>query len=80
MKYRIDSHILNETTKCRINFSCLFGKDDCLCEIEHGVKSDGHVIFVKPMENVTCDYIFPFGYSWMCTCPTRKAIYECYKK
>jgi hypothetical protein len=79
MNYKIDSNILNETTECRANFSCLFGKKDCFCEVEYDVKSNGRVIFIKPVENVTCDYILPFGKSWTCTCPTRQAIYECYR-
>ena len=78
MRYQIDSDTLNKTIKCKNEFSCLQGKIDCLCEIKEGIKNDGIIIIINSLNNNDCDYIMPFGESWMCNCPTREAIYRQY--
>jgi hypothetical protein len=78
MRYQIDTDILNNTTKCTNDFSCLLAKKDCLCEVEECIKGDGGILFIKPLKNVVCDYRMPLGESWLCECPTREAIYRQY--
>jgi len=77
MKYKISSDILNETTQCKDNYSCLTGGRVCLCEVTEYFTH--RIMFVKPM-NAGCSYCMSFGYSHICNCPTRKEIYYRYKK
>ena len=78
MRYQIDSDTLNKTTKCKNDFSCLQGKKNCLCEINEGIKIDGTIIIINPLNN-GCDYMMPFGKYWTCNCPTREEIYLKYE-
>jgi hypothetical protein len=78
LKYKIDSKILSETTECKSNFSCLAGKKECFCDIEESNIHDAGIIFIRPVKNISCTYVMSFGYSWLCTCPIRKAIYNKY--
>ena len=76
MKYRVSDDILS-STKCTRNFSCLHGETDCLCEFNDAI--DNKLLFVKPKKNIMCKYMLSFGYSYLCSCPTRKEIYHLYK-
>jgi hypothetical protein len=76
LKVKVDT--LNETIKCKRNFSCLTGSKECLCEVEDSFNDK--VIFIRPENNNLCDYKMSFGYSYICTCPTRKEIYNIYGK
>ncbi len=77
MEFKVRADILNETIKCKKDFSCLSGKKDCLCEVEDSF--DNKILFIKPMNHNMCDYKMSFGYSYICNCPTRKEIYNLYK-
>lgn len=77
MNLDINKHIINKTTKCMYDFSCLSGKKECLCAIENN-RPAGNICFVNPENNHYCDYKIPFGYSYICTCPTRKEIHNRY--
>jgi len=77
MKYRVSDDILNSTSKCRNDFSCLYGETDCLCEFNDAIENK--LLFVKPNKNATCNYMLSFGYSYLCNCPTRKEIFHLYK-
>jgi hypothetical protein len=49
-----------------------------LCNIDDC--SEGKIHFVIPEPNDHhCDYKTPFGYSFTCSCPVRKEIYNTYK-
>lgn len=76
MKFELEETILNETVKCRTNFSCLNGNEDCLCEVVHTIGDK--LLFIKPAEGRTCDYMIPFGHSYFCKCPTRMEIHRLY--
>ncbi|GBD97794.1 MAG TPA: hypothetical protein ENG83_03210 [Nitrospirae bacterium] len=78
MEFKIKADILNETDKCRENHSCLNGDKDCLCEVEDSFSNK--IVFIKPVNNAACDYRMSFGYSFVCNCPTRKEIFNLYKK
>jgi hypothetical protein len=78
MKYKIDPDILNQTTECLNYFSCLFGKKDCLCEVSKSIKSGGGMFFIEPLKKDACTYKMPLEFSWLCSCPTRIAIYKKY--
>jgi hypothetical protein len=76
----IETDILNETVKCRGDFSCLSGEKRCLCEVEKGLGNNHNtVLFIKPAKEIICDYMISYGYSFICSCPTRIEIYRLYK-
>lgn len=80
MKYKIDADILNMTTKCKEDFSCLSGEDKCLCEVEEMIKTNGRFLFIKPKSNIqNCNYKIKPGNSFSCFCPTRIELYDRYK-
>lgn len=78
MKFVISEDIIKKTSRCRSNFSCLSGKNDCICEIEDSAEDKVH--FVKSGDTPPiCDYRMGFGYSFLCNCPVRKALYNQYR-
>ena len=78
MNYKVDTKTLNDTTRCKDNFSCLFGKRECLCEVENKTSNNGKVVFISPNEHIYCDYLMAFGNHWICNCPTREVLYSKY--
>ena len=78
MKYELDEHILNNTIECNSNFSCLSGDNKCFCGILNRV---GKFLFINYDDSkIICKYRMSFGYTSVCHCPTRKEIYNQYKK
>ena len=78
MDIRIDKEILEETTECNKNFSCLTKSGGELCEIEITLFSD-KVYFIKCKQDLICNYKMDFEKESCCFCPTRKEIYNKYK-
>ncbi len=78
MNFDIDENILKETTQCEYDFSCLTGGKGCFCEVEDYVEDKVLFVEFKVLPGRKCHYMFPFGSSFMCTCPTRKEIYRKY--
>ncbi len=76
MKYKISTDVLNETTKCTGDFSCLNGMTDCICEVNTNINN--RIIFINPCDNKSCKYMLSFGYKYICTCPTRMEIFSSY--
>ena len=77
MKFIVNKNTLSNTTKCKGSYSCLDGNMECLCSIDDC--SDGIIHFVIPgQKDFHCDYKTPFGYSFTCSCPVRKEIYNNY--
>ena len=77
MKIKIKSKTIKNTTKCNQNLACL-ENPDIVCEVENCIQ-DG-VCFVKYDASKNCNYMIPYGYSYICTCPTRAEIYYKYSK
>lgn len=75
MNIKIDDDIIQKTTKCRKNFSCLSGETP-LCKVDECM---GGAIFIKCKEQNPCEYRAYFGYSQICCCPIRKELYHRYK-
>ena len=75
MKYHVSAEVLQKTTKCQYNFSCLeTGKcgDRAMCEFEY---VDGEqVIFLEDQNTADCAYRKTFGTRQLCRCPTHYAI------
>lgn len=75
-KIKIKNKTIKSTTKCHQNFACL-ENPDIVCEVENCIQ-DG-VCFIKHDESTNCNYKFPFGDSYFCTCPIRIEIYNKYR-
>ena len=78
MTYEISESTRAQTKKCRLDFECLKGGECPKCAVEYIILDDG--CFVKPAQKENCEYLLSFGYSWICTCPTRCEIFQRYKK
>jgi len=76
MNIKVDDNIKQKTTKCRKNFSCLSGETP-ICRVDLCIENKIH--FIKCVNNESCGYRVSFGYSYVCTCPVRKELYNCYK-
>ncbi len=79
MKHKVSADVLNKTTKCENNFSCLEtgkcgGREMCEAESIAG----NCVIFLKPENYTACPYRVPFGDSQVCRCPTHYAILKAF--
>ncbi len=77
MEIKIEKDVLDKTTKCNCDFSCLSGDNTCRCEVIEmtGISS----IKVNPNPNLPCSYHLPFHKSHFCVCPTRRELYKQYK-
>lgn len=75
MKHPVPKSVIEQTTKCQHNFSCLeTGKcgDKEMCAVQY---ADGeNVLFLKDKEDASCNYRMSFGYNQVCTCPVHYAI------
>ena len=72
----IEKEILDKTVHCTKDFDCLRNNNIC-CKVENCV--DKKVHFVECSE-IFCNYKMKFGRSYICTCPTRKEIYNKYRR
>ncbi len=74
--YSVPAEIINKTTKCRHQFSCLkTGRcgDNPMCKVE-AVHSE-HVLCVSNGDWPSCPYHLDFGGARFCVCPVRGAIH-----
>jgi hypothetical protein len=88
MKFAVPDKILQETTKCGYEYSCLT-TGECgnlpKCKVEK--RFDEKMLFVSTTEDapcLSCPYKYSYGISHghICTCPTHYAVYEqnkCYQ-
>jgi len=83
MKFDVPDEVLEKTTKCPHEFSCLKHSnprhfdDHKMCEVKY---ADGeNVLFLKTKEAPVCPYQLSFAFSQVCTCPTHFEIYKQYK-
>ncbi len=75
--FKVDDSIINKTTKCEKNISCLSEKRKELCKVTHQVENE--VYFIECLDTESCFYRVSLGDSFICNCPVRKAIYDKYK-
>lgn len=76
---KIDEKIIKETIHCENDFECL-KNENYACLITKVDKCiDGKVHFINCAKR-SCTYRMIFGNSILCNCPTRKEIYNKYKK
>jgi len=77
MNLAVDFETIRVTTRCEKNHACLSKDSSSLCEVREFV--DGYLHFVQCGSDKHCSYQEPFGSSCLCSCPTRKQIYNLYK-
>ncbi len=76
MKIEIDKEILDKTTKCDFNFSCLSNSKHQHCKIKEIVPGS---YIITECQNGECSYFLSFGKGGFCLCPVRQEIYKKYK-
>ena len=74
---KVDEDIKKGTTKCEKDFRCLADNTYELCRVTETVRDN--VLFIQCEGDNYCNYRISFGYSFICSCPTRKEIYNKYK-
>ncbi|MBI4843295.1 MAG: hypothetical protein HY809_03090 [Nitrospirae bacterium] len=73
----ISNEVVLEAKECALDYSCLSGEKECLCDVEE--PSNGIVLFVTPANKRNfCCYRITFGDSFICNCPVRKEIFNRY--
>lgn len=78
MKFEISDEIIEATTECRKGFRCLREPVECLCKVEACIRDSVH--FIRCEHILFCSYKIPFGKGYVCSCPTRKEIFNRYKE
>ena len=83
MKIEVSSEVVATTTQCQKGFPCLSQPVETLCKVERSVYDNVRndmVIFVHCRKaSPPCSYQMAFGDGFICSCPTRRAIYNRYK-
>jgi len=74
---RLDKAVLQKTTHCINDFSCLFGDKTCLCDVVTSNEED--IIEIKAQPSRSCKYCISLDSASYCHCPTRVEIYNRYK-
>jgi hypothetical protein len=73
-QYNISEEAIAETLRCVKDFSCLKKRSEDFCKIESCV--NGKVHFIQCLSTTSCSYQLLFGEECICTCPTRKELYN----
>ena len=77
MDIEVSEFAILATTKCKKDFSCLGGKQECMCEV---AGANGHkTVAIKAKSVLSCKYLLHLNASSYCLCPVRNAIYNNYK-
>ena len=77
MYLQVNEETLAETTKCLDDFTCLTGDSQCLGKVRYRML--GELLVVECPTLSSCWYCVPLASSHVCTCPTRKEIYNRYR-
>ncbi len=72
---KVHEDTIKNASRCKKNYSCLSGGN--LCKVDMCVEDK--ILFIVCVNGETCNYRVPFGYSYVCTCPVRKELYNLYK-
>ena len=78
-EYIIDSSVIESASQCNKNHHCVSGNTDYSLNSTVPKVVANKILFVECKEDV-CPYLVRFGYSAICNCPVRFAIYRKYKK
>ena len=75
MHYKVPEEILEKTTKCAHDHSCVKSgqlRDKPLCKMDGSYGEN--LLSFTPDLNKQCPYRVHFGYGYICACPTHGAI------
>jgi hypothetical protein len=75
-KMEVPPEILAQTTRCEKGFCCLSQMRVELCKVEY--YAEYGVLLIRCATPKPCPYKMPYGHAWICTCPTRLAIFKRY--
>jgi hypothetical protein len=76
VKIAVSANVIERTTRCQRQFSCLSGAVESLCEVEYVVV--GELYCLKRTSWRGCSYERRFGDTFLCICPVRQEIYDRY--
>lgn len=75
----IEKEILDKTVQCPNHFGCIINNDHVCCKVERCVGKEVYFVQSKQSNQIAnCNYKLDFGHSAVCTCPSRKEIYNKY--
>ena len=79
MAYTVAPEIIAKTIWCKKEFSCL-QEGSCENCAKCGIVGENAInaLFLRSRESSGCPYYFDFESGYVCTCPTRYAIYKRY--
>ena len=77
METQIEDYIVQATSKCKKNFSCLDGQKDCICKIIHS--NNNHTVQIEGKPVSACNYVLSMGDKMYCLCPVRNELYNRHK-
>ncbi len=70
-----DQELLERAKECPHNHACLDGGDSQpQCPVERSIGRIGVFLAAKPPWS--CPYHLSWGYSYLCQCPVRRAVYR----
>ncbi|OGW42389.1 MAG: hypothetical protein A2010_08880 [Nitrospirae bacterium GWD2_57_9] len=76
MRINVSKPVLTQTTLCQNEFACLSSALTRLCKVRGHLMKDA--LIIDCAAGSLCKYQLSFG-SWsVCSCPTRKEIYDRY--
>ncbi len=76
MKIKVSESVLTQTTLCLNKFSCLSSAPTKICKVRgHLVKES---LIIDCVADCDCKYRFSLGNWSICSCPTRKEIFDLY--
>ncbi len=76
MAIDVSEEVVAKTTLCESDFACLSSDQSRMCRVQRQLMKESLVI--DCVETRPCRYRLSFGNWCICSCPTRKEIYERY--
>ena len=75
MPLQVSDKTRQRTEKCWREFVCLSDSENGPCAVRSCVRG---VLFVTRRTTAYCPYDVAFGFSHICSCPTRQEVYDRY--
>jgi hypothetical protein len=76
MGIQVSNPVLAQTTLCENKFACLSSAFSGICKVRGHLMKE--TLIIECAADSVCKYVLSFG-SWsICSCPTRKEIYNRY--
>ncbi|MFO8009801.1 MAG: hypothetical protein R6U89_03205 [Dehalococcoidia bacterium] len=78
MVFQVSDSAINNAAKCSYDFRCVNHGGMPACPVDRKIEKNG--LFVNSTQNHECNYKLSFGTRYICHCPVRIEIYDCYGK